>query len=139
MRPSLLVPIRNCRKATTTTRSLCKMSTGIPSQTAQTQKVAEMSTSSTPSELGIESTVQIAPGVELSSRQKVLVGSVLDVRALSNYGRRKRLIPLAVCRKADFKETIPLDRLRHLLRPPNRRRGTQTIPSSMVRSHRRFL
>ena len=60
------------------------MSTGVPSQTAQGQKSADMSTSAnangTASELGIESTdIQIAAGVQLSAQQKVLVGSVLDV------------------------------------------------------------
>ncbi|KAE9376412.1 hypothetical protein N431DRAFT_479682 [Stipitochalara longipes BDJ] len=57
------------------------MSTGVPSQTAQAQKSAEMSTSSSPSDLGIESTVNTATGVSLSSQQKLIVGSVLDLFA----------------------------------------------------------
>jgi hypothetical protein len=60
------------------------MSTGVPSTTAQNQKTAQMSTStSIPSEssLGIESTnIQTAPGVELNPQQRIIVGSVLDVR-----------------------------------------------------------
>jgi hypothetical protein len=58
------------------------MSAGIPSSTAQVQKSAEMSTSasSNGSDLGIESTdIKTATGVSLSSQQRVLVGSVLDV------------------------------------------------------------
>jgi hypothetical protein len=59
------------------------MSTGIPSKTAQVQKSANMSSSTntdlSANDLGIESRVQTASGVQLSSQQKVLVGSVLDV------------------------------------------------------------
>jgi hypothetical protein len=57
------------------------MSTGVPSETAQIQKQSNMSTSSTPSasDLGIESDIKTATGVSLSSQQKVIVGSVLDV------------------------------------------------------------
>ncbi|KAN0116861.1 hypothetical protein V8E51_002838 [Hyaloscypha variabilis] len=57
------------------------MSSGVPSQTAQAQKSAEMSTSSSPADLAIESTVNTALGVSLSSQQKLLVGSVLDLFA----------------------------------------------------------
>ncbi|PMD22283.1 hypothetical protein NA56DRAFT_570782 [Hyaloscypha hepaticicola] len=59
------------------------MSTGVPSETAQIQQKYNMSTSSTPSasDLGIESNINTATGVSLSSQQKVIVGSVLDLFA----------------------------------------------------------
>jgi len=60
---------------------------GVPSETAQIQKQANMSTSSTSlsakaKELDIKSQVNVAQGVTLSDDQKVIVGSVLDVRPL---------------------------------------------------------
>lgn len=57
------------------------MSTGIPSETAQVQSQSQQSADSlSASELGIDNTnIKTAPGVELNARQKVLVGSVLDV------------------------------------------------------------
>lgn len=60
------------------------MSSGVPSETAKIQKEANMSTSSSTTgaaSYDIQSTPKEAPGVELSSSQKVLVGSVLDVSA----------------------------------------------------------
>jgi len=58
------------------------MSAGIPSETSQVQKSAEMSTSSSSSDLGIESTnIQTASGVSLNTQQKMIVGSVLDLFA----------------------------------------------------------
>ena len=58
-------------------------SQGVPSQTAQIQKEVESksnSASASFADLGIENTdIKTASGVELSSQQKVLVGSVLDV------------------------------------------------------------
>jgi hypothetical protein len=98
MRPSIL---RTCTKTSTArprpTPSF-KMSTGVPSTTAQTQKAAQMSTNtSIPSEslLGIESTnIQTASGVELNAQQRIIVGSVLDVRTPPP--------PLAIERDADI-------------------------------------
>jgi hypothetical protein len=62
------------------------MSTGVPSETAQIQQKYNMSTSSTPSasDLGIESNINTATGVSLSSQQKVIVGSVLDVSEIKS-------------------------------------------------------
>ncbi|KAF8865629.1 hypothetical protein BDZ45DRAFT_711174 [Acephala macrosclerotiorum] len=58
---------------------------GIPSETAQLQKQANMSTSASASgkehELGVESQVNSAAGVQLSGQQTLLVGSVLDLFA----------------------------------------------------------
>ncbi|RDW89236.1 hypothetical protein BP6252_01268 [Coleophoma cylindrospora] len=57
------------------------MSSGNPSETAGLQKQAENSGPSM-SELGIENTnINTATGVNLSPRQKVLVGSILDLFA----------------------------------------------------------
>lgn len=59
------------------------MSTGAPSGTAQAQAAADASAPSF-SSIGIKRTnIETAPGVNLSEQQKVLVGSVLDVCALS--------------------------------------------------------
>lgn len=59
------------------------MSTGAPSGTAQVQAAADASAPSF-SSIGIKNTnIETAPGVNLSEQQKVLVGSVLDVCALS--------------------------------------------------------
>jgi hypothetical protein len=56
------------------------MSSGVPSQTAQAQKSADSSVPSM-SDLGIENqNIKTDAGVDLSSQQKVIVGSVLDVR-----------------------------------------------------------
>jgi hypothetical protein len=54
---------------------------GISSETAHIQKQANMSssTSSGSGEYEIQTIPNAAPGVELSSQQKLLVGSVLDV------------------------------------------------------------
>jgi hypothetical protein len=62
------------------------MSTGVPSETAQIQQQSNMSTSSTPSasDLGIESDIKTATGVSLSSQQKVIVGSILDVSEIKS-------------------------------------------------------
>jgi hypothetical protein len=58
------------------------MSTGNPSGTAQAQASADASAPSF-SSIGIKRTdIQTAPGVNLSEQQKVLVGSVLDVRSI---------------------------------------------------------
>ena len=61
------------------------MSTGIPNQTpAQQAYLATGSNGTNPSDLGIESSDFItSAGAELSAHQKVLVGSVLDVRSPS--------------------------------------------------------
>ena len=57
------------------------MSVGVPSGSAQVQKMAGISTTSDPADLGIESTnINTTAGVQLSAQQKVIVGSVLDVR-----------------------------------------------------------
>lgn len=62
------------------------MSTGIPSETAQVQKNAEnQQAAGTPSsaDLNIENTnIKTAVGVTLDEQQKVLVGSVLDVKSI---------------------------------------------------------
>jgi hypothetical protein len=59
---------------------------GIPSETAQIQKQANMSTSSSSGslsarekELDIKSKVNVANGVTLSGDQRIIIGSVLDV------------------------------------------------------------
>jgi hypothetical protein len=60
------------------------MSTGIPSKTTQIQYQSQRAAGGPTNDLGIENTnIKTAPGVDLSSEQKVLVGSVLDVRNLS--------------------------------------------------------
>lgn len=57
------------------------MSAGTPSGTAQAQASADANAPSF-SSIGIKRTnIETAPGVNLSEQQKVLVGSVLDVRA----------------------------------------------------------
>jgi hypothetical protein len=59
------------------------MSADTPSETAQAQKSANMITSTNASDLGIESTdIKTATGVSLGGQQKLIVGSVLDVRIL---------------------------------------------------------
>lgn len=61
---------------------------GVPSQSAQIQNEAEGpdSTSASFADLDIENTnIQTASGAELSSQQKVIVGSVLDVCLLFLY------------------------------------------------------
>ncbi|PBP15871.1 hypothetical protein BUE80_DR013356, partial [Diplocarpon rosae] len=58
------------------------MSTGVPSSTAgaQAQALSTAPAGSDTASLGIESTdIQTATGVELSGKQRVLVGSVLDL------------------------------------------------------------
>jgi hypothetical protein len=62
---------------------VAKMSTSIPSQTAQVQKDAVNSTqTSMATDLGIENmNVSSANGVSLSEQQRLLVGSVLDLFA----------------------------------------------------------
>jgi len=59
------------------------MSTGVPSETAAVQSQANMSSTAgtgSAAELGIENTnFKTAAGVQLTDRQRVLVGSVLDV------------------------------------------------------------
>ncbi|KUJ08098.1 uncharacterized protein LY89DRAFT_702140 [Mollisia scopiformis] len=61
------------------------MATGIPSQTAQLQKQANMSTDSASEakikELGIQSKFDVKEGVNLSGEQRVIVGSILDLFA----------------------------------------------------------
>ena len=60
-----------------------RMSADTPSETAQAQKSANMITSTNASDLGIESTdIKTATGVSLGGQQKLIVGSVLDVRIL---------------------------------------------------------
>lgn len=60
--------------------SLRTMSTGTPSGTAQAQATADANAPSF-SSIGIKRTnIESAPGVNLSEQQKVIVGSVLDVR-----------------------------------------------------------
>jgi len=49
------------------------------SETAKIQKQAEMSTSTNPADLEIQSTPNTATGVTLSGDQKIIVGSVLDL------------------------------------------------------------
>jgi len=57
------------------------MSSGVPSQTAQAQKSSDTSGPSM-SDLGIENqNIKTDAGVDLSSQQKVIVGSVLDLFA----------------------------------------------------------
>ena len=83
MRSSLLktVPLKPITRPRP--RPSFKMSTGVPSSIAQTQKATEMNTSTSApstSSLGIESTdIQTAAGVELNTQQRVIIGSVLDV------------------------------------------------------------
>lgn len=70
--PNLPLQVLRFPTATTITR---KMSTGIPSGAA-----AELSP--TNESIGVKHTaVNTVPGVSLTPHQKVLVGSVLDVRA----------------------------------------------------------
>ncbi|CZR61913.1 uncharacterized protein PAC_11810 [Phialocephala subalpina] len=57
-----------------------RMTQGVPSETARLQNQANMSSSQS-TELGIESQVNTAAGLQLSSQQRVLVGSVLDLFA----------------------------------------------------------
>lgn len=67
-------------KSTSIPFSLRAMSTTNPSETAQAQASADASAPSF-SSIGIKRTnIETAPGVNLSEQQKVLVGSVLDVR-----------------------------------------------------------
>ena len=59
---------------------LRKMSTGNASETAKMQSQSQHTAGGPTNDLGIENTnINAATGVELSSSQKVLVGSVLDV------------------------------------------------------------
>jgi hypothetical protein len=67
------------------------ISKSFPSKTAQIQQQSNMSTSSTPSasDLGIESDIKTATGISLSSQQKVIVGSVLDVSEIKNQTKQQ--------------------------------------------------
>jgi hypothetical protein len=57
------------------------MSTGITSQTARMQSQSQQIAGGPTRDIGIQNTnINTAPGVELSWEQKVIVGSVLDVR-----------------------------------------------------------
>ena len=122
------------------TRTIPRMSTGVPSQTAQAQKSAEMSTTSS-SDLGIESTVNIATGVSLSSQQKLIVGSVLDVGPYSpRFPEHKTTDHQSVIRRqADPQKTPALDRRCHVRGPAHQSRRPQAIRSTMVRPQSRLL
>jgi hypothetical protein len=87
-------------------------------------------------EYGVETThINTAPGVELSESQKLLTGSVLDVRndpsRPCSHGSRKipycessltQPRPLALRWPPVRQKTRPLDRRRDLYRPPHHRR-----------------
>ncbi len=82
---SLSSSIRTCSvasvRAAPTYTSSRNMSTGIPSETAQMQSQGQQTAGGPTNDLGIENTnFKTVPGVELSSDQKIIVGSVLDVR-----------------------------------------------------------
>jgi hypothetical protein len=71
---------RNFTKSRVASIKTRNMSSGVPSQTAQAQKATDTNAPSM-SELGIENqNIKTDSGVDLSAQQKVIVGSVLDVR-----------------------------------------------------------
>jgi hypothetical protein len=130
-----------------------KMSTGIPSQapvsTAAADSITEnraggSSAGISASDLGIENTnISTAAGVNLNERQRVVVGSVLDVCSLHSppsfpyfphNTRTNPTQPTAFRRPPLPQKTLPLVRHRHLRRPAHHSRRPQTIRRAMVRS-----
>jgi hypothetical protein len=157
MRTSFL-PTRNrriiftCNGGQSPRRHTPRMSTGIPSSTAQVQKSAEMSTSasSNGSDLGIESTdIKTATGVSLSPQQRVLVGSVLDVllpihlppseQGWKEEEGRSANDWTAIRRQTNPQETPALDRRRNICRSIDKGRRQEAVRGAMVWVESRFL
>jgi hypothetical protein len=85
------------------------MSTGIPSEIAHMQSQSQQTAGGLSNDLGIENTnIKTAPGIELSSEQKVIVGSVLDVTIPQNQHNAAILKIPALRRPALPKEALTL-------------------------------
>jgi len=81
---SLSSSIRTCTATSAKTAPIYSfprnISTGIPSETAHMQSQSQQTAGGPSNDLGIENTnIRTTSGVELSSEQKVIIGSIPDV------------------------------------------------------------
>lgn len=134
-RPSFLllaskrVPSPVAAKSISIPFSLRTMSTNDPSETAKVQASADAS-APTFSSIGIKRTnIETAPGVNLSEQQKVLVGSVLDVRYPSPWSNLPSCEHHANMNNSSSRATRPSNTLACGIRTPHSR---TTSPSQSV-------